>query len=88
MNLDTIRIGDVEMSRLVVGANPFCGFSHQSPERDEEMRAYHTDENVIHALRRAEAAGITTHLARLDEHVVGYYTKYRDAGGTMNWIVP
>lgn len=35
--LSRVRIGDLEVSRLILGGNPFSGFSHQSPEMDQEM---------------------------------------------------
>ena len=52
------RIVDLNVSRLCIGGNPFSGFSHQSPERDQEMRAFYTPERVKHGLRIAERAGI------------------------------
>ena len=35
----------LQISRLIVGANPFGGYSHQSKSRDAEMIAFHTIEN-------------------------------------------
>jgi len=82
----TARIGEVEVSRLVIGGNPFSGFSHQSKRRDEEMRAYFTNERIHQTLRDAEAAGINTLIARTDEHIFGVLREYWDKGGTIQWI--
>ncbi len=32
--MDHAKIGDVTVSRLLLGSNPFSGFSHQGRERD------------------------------------------------------
>jgi hypothetical protein len=80
------RIGGVEVSRLVIGGNPFSGFSHQSRERDREMRGYFTNERIHQALRDAEAAGINTAFMRTDDHIVGMLREYRRAGGTIQWF--
>ena len=38
MSLDTVKLGNLSVSRMILGGNPFAGFSHQNPQRDEEMR--------------------------------------------------
>jgi len=82
----TARIGGVAVSRLVIGGNPFSGFSHQSRQRDREMRGYFTNERIHQALRDAEAAGINTAFMRTDDHIVGMLREYRRAGGTIQWF--
>jgi len=64
-----VKFGDIEVTRLVIGGNPFSGFSHQGPERDREMIRYYTVANIKDALRKAEAAGINTFFGRTDRHV-------------------
>ena len=54
----TVQFGDVEVTRFVIGGNPFSGFSHQGPQRDKEMVRYYTVARIKEALRKAEAAGI------------------------------
>ncbi|MGB2820128.1 MAG: hypothetical protein WBF17_04050, partial [Phycisphaerae bacterium] len=80
------RIGNVEVSRLVIGGNPFSGFSHQSHQRDREMRDYFTNERIHCVLRDAEAAGINTAFMRTDDHILGVLGDYRRAGGTIQWF--
>jgi len=86
MGLDKVRVGPMEVTRLVIGGNPFSGFSHQGPDRDREMIRYYTAARVKEALRRAEAAGINTLFARADNHVMRLLTEYWDEGGTIQWI--
>ena len=82
----TTRIGRVDVSRLVVGGNPFSGFSHQSPQRDRQMREYFTSDRICRMLRDAEAAGINTAFMRTDEHILGVLRQHRDEGGTIQWF--
>jgi hypothetical protein len=86
MSLDTVQFGALPVSRLMLGSNPFSGFSHQSVERDLEMRHYFTTANLKAALSSAEALGITTLCARADHHVMRLLMEYRDEGGTLQWL--
>ena len=58
--LPTVEFCGLTVTRLIIGANPFGGYSHQNPERDEEMRSYYAVPRIIETWRRAEAAGINT----------------------------
>ena len=53
-------IGSAQVSGLCIGGNPFSGFSHQSPERNQEMLDHHTPERIYEVLRTAEDHGINT----------------------------
>jgi hypothetical protein len=81
-----VKIGDVQISRLVIGGNPFSGFSHQGPERDREMKDYYTVDNIKAALRKAEAAGVNTVFARSDRHVRRLFNEYWNEGGSIQWV--
>ena len=85
--IPTVGFCGLEVSRLMVGGNPFSGFSHQGPERDEEMVAYYTPACIKETLRRAEACGITTAVLRSDEHIEGIMREYYDEGGQIQWLV-
>jgi len=84
MALPTTKIGNVDVSRLVVGGNPISGFSHGP--RDKEMRDYFTTENVKKLLRRCEDAGINTCFFRADKHVMRTLNEYWNDGGTIQWV--
>ncbi len=58
------------VSRLILGSNPFSGFSHQSPERDWEMRHYFSAQRIQSIFKDAEALGVNTVIARSDFHVM------------------
>ena len=74
------------VSRLILGSNPFSGFSHQSPERDWEMRHYFTAQRIQGIFKDAEALGVNTVIARADFHVMRIMMEYFDAGGSLQWF--
>jgi hypothetical protein len=85
--LPTVEIRGQHITRLIVGGNPFRGYSHLNPDLDRDMREYHSNDNVVKTLLRAEECGINTMQSRGDDIVFDMVRAYRDAGGTMKWIV-
>jgi hypothetical protein len=59
-SLPTVRIGQHEITRMIIGSNPFYGYSHASSNLDQHMRDWATPDNVLAALKEAEKNGITT----------------------------
>lgn len=84
--MDFTRIGDFEVSRLVLGSNPFSGFSHQGHDRDAEMVRYYTVARIKETLFEAERVGVTALVARTDFHVIRMLLEYREEGGTLAWM--
>ncbi|MFC1461277.1 hypothetical protein ACFLQR_02010 [Verrucomicrobiota bacterium] len=74
------------MSRFIIGGNPFSGFSHQSIEKDLEMKRYFTTDRIKQTLKQAEGLGITTHMSRTDHHILRVLMEYRDQGGKIQWF--
>ena len=86
MPIDRIQIGDLSVSRLIIGGNPYSGFSHQSREKDQEMRHYYTTARIKEVMRQAEELGVNTQIARADHHIMRVLLEYRDEGGAIQWI--
>src|SRR5512142_1420817 len=87
MLLPTVDFCGMKVTRLILGANPFGGFSHQSPERDAEMVAYSTVDRIIETWQRAHAAGINTMVTNNETpHVVEAVQRYLKGGGPLKWI--
>lgn len=86
MAASTVKIGNLEISRLILGGNPFSGNSHQGPERDREMVRYFTTARIKEIFREAEALGVKTFLGRADKHIVRVLWEYWDEGGAIQWI--
>ena len=85
--LPRVNFCGLEITRLIIGANPFGGFSHQSPERDRAMFAYHTSERILETWRRAEEAGINTMVTNNETpHIIESVRKYIGSGGRLQWI--
>lgn len=84
--LPTINIGDLNVTRLICGGNPFSGNSHQTYERDLEMRDFYTVARIKQTLRECEQVGINTLLARADSHIKRMLVEYWNEGGTIQWI--
>jgi hypothetical protein len=85
--LPQVNFCGIKVSRLIIGANPFAGFSHQNKRRDEEMLAYNTPERIKETWRRAEAAGINTMITNNETpHVVQTVREYLSSGGALRWI--
>lgn len=85
--LPTVDFCGLTITRLILGANPFGGYSHQSLERSEEMRSYHTPERIIETLHRAETAGINTVITNNESpNVMEALRRYFADGGRLQWI--
>jgi hypothetical protein len=85
--LPTVRLGPLEVSRLILGSNPFWGYSHKSAQLDEEMRRHHTDERIIQILDEAAACGLTAVASPPDERWTKLWTRYAESGGQLKiWI--
>jgi len=84
--MDTTTIGDLRLSRLLLGSNPFSGFSHQGLERDERMVHHYNVARIKQTLFEAERLGVTGLVARTDFHVMRMLLEYRDDGGALQWL--
>lgn len=86
MKLPRITIGNLKVSRLIVGGNPFSAISHQSAEQDTAMRDYYTTERIKQTLRQCEQVGINTFCGRADNHIMRLLNEYWNEGGTIQWL--
>ena len=84
--LPTMKIGDLEITRLIVGSNPFTGKSHLDENVDADMKDYFTDEAAFAMLDRCWDAGINAVQSRGAMPIMGLIHRYRQAGGKLQWI--
>ncbi|HUW62866.1 MAG TPA: hypothetical protein VMZ06_17800 [Candidatus Bathyarchaeia archaeon] len=82
----TVKLGNVTVTRFIIGGNPFGGFSHQTLKRDTEMIDWYTMDRVKQAYKLAEKAGVTTHLGRADDFIIRALREYWNDGGRIKWI--
>ena len=84
--LPTMKIGDLEVTRLIVGSNPFTGKSHLDKSTDDDMKSYFTDEQAFAMLDRCEKAGINAMQSRGSMPIMGLLGRYRQNGGRLMWL--
>ena len=84
--LPTMKIGDLEVTRLIVGSNPFTGKSHMDAHTDADMREHFTEEKAFAMLDRCVEAGINAIQSRGNMPIMGLIHKYRQSGGKLLWL--
>ncbi len=84
--LPTIRLGQHQVTRLIVGGNPIYGHSHFNRILSKYYTDWHTPERVVELLRRCEQVGINTWQNSYAERTLSDLDRYRQAGGRMNWL--
>ncbi len=87
LQVPTMRFGPVEISRLIVGCNPFYGFAHYNSILATIMREYYTSERVCDVLHQCSRFGINAYnyveMGRAPEDL----DRFLAEGGRMHLIV-
>ena len=81
----TGRIGNVQISRLIIGGNQFSGWSHS---RDlsylrELFLAYSTEEKIMETLEKCEQEGINAIITASSKYLNKFWNQ---RGGKIQWI--
>ncbi len=85
--MPAIKLGRVDVSRLILGSNPFFGFAHKSGGLAAEMKAYYTDERIMAVLDEAASHGITAVASPPYDRWIRLWARYREKGGKLTtWI--
>lgn len=85
--MPTIRLGDLEVSRFILGSNPFFGFAHKPDDTGKRMRAYYTQERIMATMDEAADHGITAVWTPCYDHWIRLWDTYRERGGKLKtWI--
>jgi len=84
--LPTIRLGNADVTRLIMGGNIISGTSHLTPALDQEMEDYYTTANILKCLTRCEDCGINTVALRTDKHIMRVLREHWANGGKLQWI--
>jgi hypothetical protein len=85
-SLPTVTLGPYRISRLILGDNPIYGYSHFNQLLSQHQRDYHTPEQVLATLRRAEAAGINTWQNTFTPRSLADLERYREEEGQIQWL--
>jgi hypothetical protein len=85
--LPKIRLGNVEVSRLILGTNPFFGYAHQPGDLGQKMSAYFTDDKIMEVLDQAAELGVTAVAGPPMPRWITLFNRYLDRGGKLRiWI--
>jgi hypothetical protein len=82
--LPTVRFKDKDVTRLIIGTNPFMGYSHFNSMLDKFMREYMTEEKRAEILMQAEREGINTWQLHYQEPTIKTLKTIRAAGSKLN----
>lgn len=86
--LPTVKFGKTDITRLIVGSNPFYGYSHFNRILDQHMREWYTREKKIEVLKSCEQHGINTWQVHFNAAAtMPDFRAYREAGGKMNLVI-
>jgi hypothetical protein len=85
-SLPLTRIGDLDISRIVCGTNPFFGFSHFTRARDMWQKAYFTDARIKKIMSRACQLGINAVVSGPQERLDKVLRELGRKGHEMHWI--
>jgi hypothetical protein len=85
--LPKIRLGSLEVSRLILGSNPFFGYAHHGELGRKMIEYYKDDQRIMDVLAQAAELGITTVTAPPMPRWIKVFNKYLDGGGKLRiWI--
>jgi hypothetical protein len=85
--LPTVKLGQYDVSKLIVGGNPFYGYSHFNRLFSQHMAEWATPERVCEVLKRCEQNGINTWQFSHAERTISDLKRHRAEGGRMQWIL-
>jgi hypothetical protein len=84
--LPTIKLGDHDVTRLIIGGNPIYGYSHFNRILSQYQTAWHTPERVVELMKQAESKGINTWQNSYATRTLSDLEECRAAGVKMHWL--
>ena len=85
--LPTVNFFGTQISRLILGDNPFNGHSYIADKTSgTEMMNYYSEEKIIETLFLAQRYGMNTWLPLADPYIIRIIQHFRSMGGKMNTI--
>ncbi len=87
VELPKVKFREHEITRLIIGSNPFYGYSHFNSTLDGIMREWYTQDRKIQVLKHAEETGINTWQSNQSEDSIADWKRLRAEGGKMNVLI-
>ncbi|MFN7997936.1 MAG: hypothetical protein U0Q18_30225 [Bryobacteraceae bacterium] len=85
--LPTVKFGKYEITRLIIGSNPFYGYSHFNRTLDQHMREWYSQDRKMEILHSCERHGINTWQIHYNDQPMEDFKRYRAEGGKMNLVL-
>ena len=85
--LPTVKFGKTQVTRLIIGSNPFYGYSHFNRILDQTMRDWYTQDRRMEVLHACERQGINTWQVHYDPLFEEDFQRYRGEGGRMHVVL-
>lgn len=85
--LPRVKLGEHSVSRMIIGANPFYGYSHFNRLLDQLMREWCTPDNVAKTLQQCEQNGVNTWQFSHHARSIADLKRHRADGGELQWIL-
>ena len=85
--LPTVKFGKTEITRMIVGSNPFYGYSHFNNNLDQCMREWYTQDRKMEILHACERHGINTWQLHYNDQPMEDFKRYRAEGGKMHLVL-
>jgi hypothetical protein len=85
--LPAVKFGKYDITRMIVGSNPFYGYSHFNSILDQTMREWFTQDRRMEVLRQCERQGINTWQVHYHDEPVADIKRHRAGGGRMNIVL-
>ncbi len=87
VKMPMIKIGDIDVSRFIIGGNPFSGHAHQPGDIGQQMRDWYSSARIKQTLNEAADEGVNAFLGRADKHVMRLLQEYWNEDGRVPyWI--
>ena len=83
-----IRLGELKVSRVFLGSNPFFGYAHGNPQATaDQMRQWYTPKRIMAVMDEAAELGINAVWTPIRESWLRVWNDYKDKGGKLeHWI--
>ncbi len=86
IQIPKVKFGNVEISRLVLGSNPFYGFAHYNNNFAASMREWYTQDMVCEVMHRANGYGINAFNYVNMGRALEDFARFQAEGGQMHLI--
>ena len=86
IKIPRLKFGKVEISRLILGVNPFYGFGHYNQILTTVMKEWYTAAKVVEVLQRCEKYGINAYNYAPGGRAQADWERYLAEGGKMHIV--